>query len=75
MYIIKFCTLHTGNVVDVVVSHVIFFSSRIVTLKFQCYRVLRTSNLNMTEYIPFRLHIQRRGYKLNGIISISIHSN
>ena len=57
MYIIKFCTLHTGNIVDVVVSHVIFFSLCIVILKFQCHPALRICNLNMTEYIPFRLHI------------------
>ena len=29
----------------------------------------------MIEYIPFRLHIQRGGYKLHGFISISIHSD
>ena len=28
-------------------------------------------NSNMTEYIPFRLHIQRRGYALHRFISIS----
>ena len=32
-------------------------------------------NLSKTEYIPFRLHIQRRGYKLHGFISISIPSD
>ena len=31
-----------------------------------------TCNSSKTEYIPFRLHIQRRGYKLHGFISISI---
>ena len=33
-----------------------------------------TCNSNMTEYIPFRLHIQRRGYKLRTSIHINMYS-